>query len=459
MPDTASAYKLFHDGILTLAEMEDVGMRIDVDYIHAECDRIDRRIAKLERIIYDSKFFEDWQASVGGKKINMYSGQQLGAYLYDVLGLKVNKTTKAGKGSTDDESLSEMGIYELHVLLDIKSLKLMKKTYLIGLEREAVDGVIHPFFNLHLVRTYRGSANNPNIQNVPKRDEKAMKMVRRAIYPREGNQLLEMDYSQLEVRIAACYHADPNMVKYIETGHDMHGDVCVQIFKLDKLDKKVHKMLRSATKNGFVFPQFYGDYYKHCAEYLCKQWVKLPTKGRWRPGQGIMVGDEHLSDHMIRKGIKSFNDFVDHLKAIEDDFWDNRFPVYKKWREDWWKEYQKNGFFVGKTGFRYSGLMKRNDAINYPVQGAAFHVLLLALILGNRALKEEGLESRIVGQIHDAIVIDVVPKELKRVTAIMKCIMENDVRQYWKWINVPLNVEAELCPVDGSWAEKEEYAI
>lgn len=456
--DIFDAYSLFHTGILALHELEMQGMRVDLDYLDRENARITNKIAKLEEIIYESDFYAKWVKYAKGKTVNIYSPKQMGDYLYNALGIKVKKQTKSGDGSTDDETLSQLGIPELKTFLEIKKLKKLRDTYLNGFAQEQVDGFIHPFFNLHLVRTFRGSSDRPNFQNIPKREENAMKTCRRALYPRIGHQLLEVDFGQLEVRIAACYHLDPNMIKYIETGHDMHKDVCMQIFKIKEYDGDLHGKLRSATKNGFVFPEFYGDYYKSCAEYIATNWCSLP-KTKWKSGQGIKLGEEHLSDHMLRVGLTSYDKFEAHLQAIETDFWKTRFKVYDKWKERWWQEYQKKGYFTSKTGFLYSGVMSRNDAINYPVQGAAFHVLLWCLQTAIKTFKKLGMDTKIVGQIHDALVLDVAPDELQEVVKIMKQIMEVDVRKHWPWIIVPLEIDAELCPVDGSWAEKQKFKI
>lgn len=449
-------YNLLHNGTLALYRAERTGLQVDVEYINKTINEIKERIVNLEKEIKSTTFFKKWQR-VSKSKVNIYSPQQLGFYLYDIKKLKPPKTTPTGKGSTDDESLTLLNIPETNKLLEIKKLK-KTKDYLLLFKREQYKGVLRPFFNLHTALTYRSSSDRPNFQNIPKRDAEAMTIVRKSIKPRKGHQLLELDYKQLEVGIAACYHKDPTMLKYIKTDHDMHGDMAKQIFMIEDFDKKVHKDLRSASKNGFVFPQFYGDYYKNCADYLITKWVKL-KKGKWRKGQGIKIGNEHISDILIRNGIKNYEQFENHLQEIEYDFWKNRFPVYDKWRETWWKKYQVKGSAKAKSGFTFKGLMGRNDVINYPVQGAAFHVLLWSLIQATKAFQREGFKTKIIGQIHDAIVLDVHPKELKRVIKIMQCIMENDVKQHFKWINIPLKIEAELCPVDGSWAEKEEIKI
>ena len=188
-----------------------------------------------------------------------------------------------------------------------------------------------------------------------------MELTRKAIFPKPGHQLLEIDYSGVEVRLGECYHHDPVMRKYIEDPtSDMHGDMACQIFMLDKLDKSIpsNKMMRQAAKNGFVFPQFYGDYYVNCAENIACKWCEL-SKGKWGEGEGIEYNGKHISDHLIVNGINSFARFVDHIKAIEDDFWNRRFKVYNRWKDKWWEAYQKNGFVNMYTGFRCSGIMRK----------------------------------------------------------------------------------------------------
>lgn len=448
------AYQLFQDGILAFAEMEQQGMRVDVDYIERKNKQIDRKILKLETVIYDSDFFREWQM-FAKKKVNIYSPVQIENYLYKHLNLKVAKQTKSGKGSTDEETLGKLNIPELDTLLEIKKLKKIQSTYLAGFLREQVNGVIHPNFNLHFVVSFRSSVDSPNLQNIPKRDKESMKICRQALYPRVGYQLMEFDFSQLEVRTSCAYHKDPTMIKYIETDHDFHKDLAMQIFNLKEYDPAIHKELRQAAKNGFVFAEFYGDYYKNCVKNIATNWCKL-SEGGWKKGQGIMVGKEHVSDLFIRSGITSYKKLEKHLEEIENDLWGNRFPVYDKWRNDHWKEYQKNGYLISKTGFLYTGIMSRNDVYNYENQGSAFHVMLWCLIQATKKFKELKLKTRIVNQIHDSILLDAFPPEREQVTALMKRIMERDVRKHWDWINVPLKVNYSLSGVDCSWAESKE---
>lgn len=301
------------------------------------------------------------------------------------------------------------------------------------------------------------------MQNIPKRDKEAMTICRGALYPRKGFMILEVDYSGLEVSISACYHKDPTMIKYLkDTTTDMHGDMAKQIFMVDNFDKKKnpeHKYLRNATKNSFVFPQFYGDYYANNAKGFIGDWLHLP-EGQWKENQGCpMPNGVRISDHMILKGIKSYIAFENHMKKIEKDFWEKRFPVYKQWKIDTFEKYQKDGYVDMFTGFRCSGIMRKNEVVNYPVQGAASHCLLWAFIQLDKIFKERGLRSRLIGQIHDAMILDVHPEELEEVGYLIKKVTCRDLPKVWTWISVPLDVEADLCGIDKPWSEKQSYKL
>lgn len=459
-PNTAAAYELFHEGILALARAEMQGMRIDMDYVAQTRQELTVRIQKAEKQLKETAFYRHWQHTSKGEP-NYNSDKQLAYFLYNVKKLTPTKTTASGQGSTDDEALKQLQLPELDTILEIRRLTKARDTYLEAFAREQVKGVLHPQFNLHNVVSYRGSSDSPNFQNIPKRDKEVMKLVRNAIYPRVGHQLMEVDFSGLEVSIAACYHKDPTMIKYLTSDHsDMHGDMAAQIFCIKDYDREIpeYKHLRQAAKNGFVFPQFYGDYYKNNAIGLC-QWVELP-RTTWKAGQGRQLpGGTYISNHLRDQGIKSFDDFCQHLQEIEKHFWGTRFKVYGQWKERWYAEYLKNGYMDSHTGFRFTGEMRKNEIINYPVQGAAFHCLLWCFIRLDKVIREKGWNSRLIGQIHDAMIIDVDPTELPKISKMIRRITMQDLAQNWKWINVPLSVEADLGDVDGSWATLKPYKL
>jgi DNA polymerase I-like protein with 3'-5' exonuclease and polymerase domains len=454
------AYHLLHQGTLALQEAEQAGIRVDMDYLTNKITELETRIDNLDYEFRTSKFYQQWE-SIQDKEPNPNSTVQLSNFLYNVKGIRPPKLTPKEKGSVDKETLASLNIPELDMILESRKLKKIKD-YLLGFEREQVDGWLHPSFNLHLVRTYRSSSDRPNFQNIPKRDKEAMEITRRALYPRSGHQLLEVDYGALEVRIAACYHKDPTMIKYIKTGYDLHTDMTKQIFILDEYDDSIpgHTHLRGSVKNGFVFPQFYGDYWRNCAKYMACDWGELPSGRRWKAGDGVQVQDNTtLASHLGQRGIASLTAFEEHVKEIEEDFWGRRFRHYAQWKERWWREYQKTGHIDMLTGFRCKGVMGRNDAINYPIQGSAFHCLLWSFIKVHEFLQRYQWRTRIIGQIHDAIVLDVYPPELPQLVKHIVTITTIDLPKAWDWIIVPLEVDFEVCDVDASWADKKKLVL
>jgi DNA polymerase I-like protein with 3'-5' exonuclease and polymerase domains len=452
-PHTEDAYRLLHSGALALQKAENCGFRIDTDYCIRKIHQLERKMVSLEEEFKETTFFKHWEHSTSGK-VNINSPTQLSNYLYNIKKLKPAKLTETGKGSTDEEALDALNIPELKALAQKGKLKKCKDV-LQGFMTEQVDGVLHPSYNLHLVVSYRSSSSGPNMQNISKRDPEAMKIIRTAIIPREGNQLMEVDFKGIEVAINCAYNKDSNLIKYVsDPTTDMHRDMAKQIFKLDEFDKSIHGILRQAAKNGFVFPQFYGDYYKNCANNLACNWGQLP-QGKWKVGQGIQFGGTFLSDHLISKGIKSFDNFVDHLKEIEDDFWNNRFPEYAEWKDMWWKVYRKNGYFTMLTGFQCSGVMNKKEVCNYPGQGSAFHCLLKTFIDTDAMITKEKLNSRLIGQIHDSEIICANPDEILYLQEKINKIATEDLPNAWKWINVPLVIEFEKYKINGTWAEKE----
>lgn len=457
----SNASDLLLKGIQALARMERQGIRVDLDIAAESHKQLTTSIDSLTIKFKSSKFYGHWDKSSGGK-VNIDSNEQLGHFLYKTKKIKPTKLSTTGKGSVDEEALRGLNIPELTDLLQIRKFKKLRDTYLNNFISESVDGFIHPVFNLHTVSTYRSSSDSPNFQNIPVRDEEAKKLIRSCLFPRIGHRLLEVDFSGIEVGIAACYHKDPMMIKYIkDTTTDMHGDMAKQIFFLDRIDKKVPalKHLRNAAKNGFVFPQFYGDYYKNNADSL-SDWGKLPTGGKYKPTDGMMLhtGD-NLGGHLIKNGIKSIDHFIDHLEKIERHFWGVRFPVYNAWKKKWFKKYQSKGYFDMKTGFRCYGIMNRKEVTNYPVQGAAFHCLLWSLIRIDEIMREEQWQTKIIGQIHDSMVFDVYPPELDHVVKTVKRVTEVELLEVWDWIIIPLTIEAEICDIDESWYHKKDLKL
>lgn len=472
LPHSREAYQLLHDGAIALAEVERDGIRVDTDYLERASTRIKIRAKHLRHEILQSEVAGIWRKTFG-QRTNLGSGEQLGHVLFDKMGFDCPNSTPGGKPKTDEETLGTVDHPFVKDYLQIKKLEKCLNTYLKGITREVVDGFVHGFFNLHIPRTYRSSADSPNLQNMPIRDPEYSRMIRRAFIPRQGRRLVELDYSGIEVAISACYHKDPTMMKYLEDpSKDMHRDAAMECFglslkemtatkKLGHRDKSRIKDIRYVGKNRFVFPQFYGDWYIDCARNL---WDAIRTMDlRVRDGRS-------LYDHLRQLGIQELGDLdpqskprqgtmEKHVRGVEKDWWGKRFPVYAQWKQDWVKKYHRQGWLQMLTGFICQGAMSRNEIINYPVQGTAFHCLLRSLIVLKKEIKKQRMKSVVVGQIHDSILSDVVEKELEDFLTMAHEVMVDQLKAAWSWIIVPVKIEAEVTPVDGNWYEKRGMTI
>ncbi len=458
-PQTKDAYKLVHDGILAFARAERQGIHVDVEYCERKKAHLTRKIERTKKQLQGTKLIKLWK-KIYGAKLNVGSNHQLSYILYKIMKIEPLKSTAGGKqGATDEESLSELDIPELSKILEIRKLMKVRDTYLDGFLREQVDGIMHPFANLHLARTYRSSMAAPNFQNIPVRDKYAMKTCRNALYTRPDHHWLAVDYSGVEVFMACCYTEDQRLIHDAVHG-DMHKDMAIELYMLDSLDKDHpgEKNLRQGGKNGFVFPQFYGDYYGKCAPNLLR-WAKI---GELKDGTPALV---HLSDKGLvklnKKGkVINSDKFLKHVQNVEDDFWNVRYKTYTKWKDSWWKKYQKRGYIDLFTGFRCQDVMNKKQCCNTPFQGSAFHCLLWSFIrIDQIAYEEEKWDSKPIGQIHDEISIDTHPDELEHVAKTVQRVSCTELPKEWEWINVPLSVDADLCDVNASWATKKPYKL
>jgi hypothetical protein len=260
-----------------------------------------------------------------------------------------------------------------------------------------------------------------------------------------------------------CYNRDPKLIEYVtDPTTDMHGDMAEQIFFIPKLDKHIqsHKLLRQVSKNGFVFPQFYGSTYANCAKNMAFNWCKLPS-GKWGRSMGIKYQDTSCSDevfisnHLRDNGIRGYDAFVEHLKKVENDFWYKRFRVYQAWKDENWEQYQKLGYVDMYTGFRCRGVMRKTEVNNIAIQGSAFHCLLWSFIEIDKYCRANHLRSAPVLQIHDSIIMDMHPDEREELNDVIRDIMTVQLPKTWEWIIVPLDVETEYCTIDGSLASRE----
>lgn len=445
---------------MALAEVEAVGVRIDKTYLeHAILD-CDRRIREHEHELRSDPAYRIWHRRFGDST-KVSSPEQLAAVVFGDMGYKAKKQTASGKRDSADES-SFVGITEPIVQHYFAAAKLRKgrDTYLTGIQREMIqhsdDGLwyVHPNYNLNTVATFRSSSDSPNFQNQPNRNQELADIVRRCYIPRPGRQIIEIDYAQQEVRTMCCYTHDPNLIKYVcDPDSDMHRDMAMKLFFLDAKQAK-QKDIRFIAKNQVVFALFYGSYYKQCAPLV------------WQEMQDIKINETGtpLVDHLRQNGITECGDcdpesdaeparhtFERHLRDIERDFWQNQFPVYAQWKRNWVDSYYRDGGCRFLSGFVMTGPHKKNEILSYANQGLGFHCLLWSLIQKTKAFRRYKMASRVIGEIHDADQIDVLPSERNAVIDLSVDIMTEKIKKWAPWLVVPLGAEPEACPVDGPW--------
>lgn len=457
MNNQSDAYKLLHEGTLALAEIEHNGFRIDVEYLRNTKKEVTEQIRAIRNDLKSDPIYKK-QLGRFGQKTKLTSRKQLAK----VLSLDENinlPTTNKGNTKLDETALSNIDLPYCKKFLELDKLNTLNVKYIDGILREVQDEYLHTVFNLHLVRTFRSSSSNPNLQNIPIRNDEVAKLIRPAFIPRPGHVLVEVDYSGAEIRVAACYNHDPVLIEYInDPSKDMHRDMAAECYMCKA--KQVSKKMRYCAKNQFVFPQFYGSFFKDCAPNLWDSIGKMDLR----------IDGMQLDDWLVEKGITGLGSiishdngrietrpgtFLEHIRKVEEDFWGQRFKVYNQWKKDWYEQYLRTGKFRMLTGFEITGLYKRNEVINSPIQGSAFHCLLWSLIQIIKQIKRRKMKTKVVGQVHDSICLDCPINELEDIITLCTQVMTKDLLNEWDWLIVPMEVEVKT---GDNWYEMKELA-
>lgn len=475
---TDEALRLLHEGSECLSRIEAAGVRVNVDYLESTITKTQEAIKELENRMRADEVYKVWRKAFGDRT-KLGGREQLATVLFDKMKYQPKEFTATGRAKADKDALDDIDLPFVRDFCQVENLKKTMGTYLFGIKREMLKHgkyhwYVHPIYNLHTTSTYRSSCDNPNFQNVPKRNPEMAKKIRPCYMPHPGHHMVEFDFSQLEVRVSVGYNLDQVLMKYVtDPTTDMHRDVAMQLFKIDPKEYAKHKdyfkkTVRDSAKNQFVFPEFYGSVFFNCAANIWKMMLRRD----YRFGEKGRPMVEHLRDCGItglgekvshwegdQKGRiqTTAGTFIDHCRKVEEDFWQKRFRTYTLWKQRWFEKYQRDGGFSMFTGFAVNTVLSRNDVINYPIQGSAFHCLLWCLIMIDKWLRRYKMRSRIIGEIHDSMILSVHPAELQDVLNFCYKTMTKDLLKHWRWINVPLEAEADVGPVDGHWLETKEY--
>jgi DNA polymerase-1 len=450
------AYQLMHDGALALSEVEANGMKVDLEYMGLAIDKIDKRVKKIAKELKGDELWKTWKKR-HGDKAKLSAREQLDE--------DTAKRTNKGRISTDKDAFESIDHPFVRRFQEAEAWKHVRNVFK-GLQVECDPwGFVHTSFNLNIPTTYRSSSDKPNLQNVPIRHPLYSKWIRKAFIPRGRRRcIVEVDFSGIEVRVSACYNRDPNLIRYIkDPTTDMHRDCAAEVYICEH--EEVSKLMRYCAKNMFVFPEFYGSYFMQCAPNLWDAISKMDLNingvdlRKHLKRQGIKELGEKVSDWSTGRIITKSGTFIDHVRLVEEKFWNERFMVYKEWKNTTFQQFLEVGYIKTLTGFVISSVMNKKEVSNYPIQGSAFHCLLWALIRIIRRIRKIKLDAKVICQIHDSVIADVHEDDVERYVIEARKIMVEELPEEWRWIIVPLEVEAEVAPVGESWYEKKTYHL
>lgn len=450
-------HRLYLEGQKTMAWVEANGIKIDTDAVAKQSALCTKKIHEGEDELRDDEMFRKWVRRFG-TRTNLQSPAQLGEVLFKEMGIVAEFKTKTGRDAANEEALSKIDLPFLRKWFRVAKYRKIKGTYLAQIEKEVLDGLIHPSIDVLRAISGRSGMSEPNLQNIPSRNEAIMKIIRSCFVARHPDwRLIEIDYKNLEVRISCCLHRDPNLIRDVtHPDADMHRDLAAQIFMIPKADAAANKAARHVAKNKFVFAQFYGDVSFQIAPKI------------WRALDSVRIGGGDALDHLARKGIKELGPcgpgtrptpgtFAHHLGQIERDFWGNRFRVFGEWRREEYRRYLERGYFTSPTGMVWRGVYRKNQVLNFGTQCSVFNCLLNALVRLHKWLVHTRKRSLVVNQIHDSMLLECPPEELDEVVGTAVRMMTEDVPLEWDWICVPLGAEVEVCPQGGCWRDKEPW--
>lgn len=352
-----------------------------------------------------------------GEEFNINSPKQLGVILFEKLRLPLDKKNKTKTGySTSAEVLEKLKTEDpvIEKILDYRQLTKLKSTYADGLaDYIEADGRIHTSFNQTVTATGRLSSTEPNLQNIPIRTELGRDL-RKVFVPKEGYCFIDADYSQIELRILAAMSGDEKLIGAYKNSEDIHRATAAAVFGVPL--EKVSKELRSRAK-AVNFGIVYG----------------ISAFGL---GEGLKISKAE-ADSYIKSYFETYPGVKSYLEGLVDSARSNQFSVTLFGRRRPIPELESANFMQRQFGERI--------AMNSPVQGTAADIIKIAMLRVAGRLKAEGLESKLLLQIHDELLVEARNDEADRVAELMAEEMKNAAE-----LAVSLEVEVEM---GSSWYE------
>ncbi len=388
-----------------IAHMERLGFAVDKQALFAYGNRLSVGIDELQKDIW----------ALAGEEFNINSPKQLGEILFEKLMLPSGKKTKTGWSTNSDVLDNLRGKHEIiDKISDYRQLTKLKSTYADGLLKViGKDGRIHTSFQMTVTATGRLSSTEPNLQNIPVRTELGAEL-RKMFVASHGNVLVDADYSQIELRLLAHISNDETMKNAFINGEDIHAVTASQVFGVPLAE--VTKLQRSRAKavnfgivygiSAFSLAQDIGVYQSEAKTYI----------------------DTYLEKY---SGVHGYMDSI-KKKAKDDGYVTTLFG-----RRRPLPELKSANFNIRSFGERV--------ALNTPIQGTAADIIKLAMVNVHRRMEAEGLEAKLILQIHDELIVECPEREAETVKRILTEEMENVVSY-----SIPLDVDANIGK---SWSD------
>ena len=383
--------------VTVLANMQWNGMYADEEELDKFGNQLKEQLEIKTKMIYE----------MAGEEFNINSTKQLGEILFEKMKLPVVKKTKSGY-STDVDVLEKLKSEDpiISEILDYRQLMKLNSTYVEGLKPYINPKTkrIHSFFHQTITATGRISSTEPNLQNIPTRFELG-KQVRKIFKPEPGKVYIDADYSQIELRVLAHMSEDTHMVQAFKDGEDIHKQAASKVFKTPM--EEVTKEQRSNAK-AVNFGIVYG-----ISDFGLGEQLGISRK----------IAKKYIEEYLQEyEGIKNFMDNMKE-KAKETGYVETLFN-----RRRYIPELKSNNYMVRQFGER--------AAMNTPIQGTAADIMKIAMINVYRKLDENGLEAKIVLQVHDEMMIEAPLNEAEKVKEIVKNEMESAIQ-----LKIPLIAE------------------
>ena len=391
-----------------LAEMEQVGVRVDVEMLKRAEEQLSKELATLEQGIYTAV----------GATFNVNSPKQVGEVLFDQLKLDAKaKKSKTGQYSTSEEIL--LGLKGKHavvgMILEYRELKKLISTYIAALPTyiNPATGKIHTTYNQTVTATGRLSSSNPNLQNLPIRSERGQ-LIRQAVIPDEGCVFLSADYSQIELRLMAHFSQDPHMVEAFCSGQDVHAATAAKIFgvSIEEVTKDQRRQAKTAN---------FGIIYGISAFGLAQQLDCSRSEAK----------------ALIDGYFAAFPGVIDYIERQKELARQQGYAVTLFGRKRYLPDIVSHNATVRSFAER--------NAVNSPIQGTAADIIKMAMVGISNRLKAEGLQAKMIMQVHDELNFNVPQNEVDRVKDIVVSEMQNVVH-----LTVPLIAD---CGVGMNWLE------